>query len=140
MCSRCCLNVSNRSGALCRWPGRAPSGFDPLFSRSSPRTAAATLGAAAAGASRARGRRFYLGLAPAFCCHRLFCPWMVFSCLAARAFPVLTRQRCVLAGALGLSLGFLQALARASKLVFREAYALLGYVGLQSGSFDSLRP
>src|SRR6266404_9580782 len=58
--------------------------------------------------------------------------------MPTRAFPVLTRKRCVLACALGLSLGFLQALARAPQLVFRKTYALLGYIGLQSGSFDDL--
>ncbi|HEX8781878.1 MAG TPA: hypothetical protein VF764_00800, partial [Steroidobacteraceae bacterium] len=50
----------------------------------------------------------------------------------ARPLPGLACGRGELAGTLGLAFGFFEALARALEFIFRDAYALLGDVGLQA--------
>jgi hypothetical protein len=50
---------------------------------------------------------------------------------AARALPGLARRSRELTGTLGLAFGLFEAFARALELVLRDAYALLGDVGLQ---------
>src|SRR5262249_9646524 len=57
---------------------------------------------------------------------------------AAGAFPGFTGSRRLLARALGLALGFLQAFACALQFVLGDAHSLLRHFGLQSGSLEGL--